>query len=118
MAHPERSPERDAAIEAMLPYVPQTGWTMTSLLAAAGPDADLLFPGGTLDMIETYCDWADRRMEAEAVRDAILAASGRLDWARSMPSASASVARWMVAASAPPRRRCAFWAAGFTSPPW
>jgi ubiquinone biosynthesis protein COQ9 len=63
---PERSPERDAAIAAVLPRVGQTGWTMSTLVAAAGPDADLLFPGGTLDMIEAYCDWADRRMEAEA----------------------------------------------------
>lgn len=63
---PERSPERDAAIEAMLPYVGQTGWTMSTLTAAAGRDADLLFPGGTLDMIEAYCDWADRRMEEAA----------------------------------------------------
>ncbi|HYZ63908.1 MAG TPA: COQ9 family protein [Acetobacteraceae bacterium] len=66
MAAPERSPERDAAIEAMLPRVAQTGWTMSTLLAAAGPDADLLFPGGARDMIEAYFDWADRRMEAEA----------------------------------------------------
>jgi len=63
---PERSPERDAAVEAILPFVGQTGWTVTTLLAAAGPDADLLFPGGRLDMIEAYCDWADRRMEEEA----------------------------------------------------
>jgi ubiquinone biosynthesis protein COQ9 len=63
MAPPERSPERDAAIEAMLPLVPETGWTVATLLAAAGPDADLLFPGGQLDMVEAYCDWADRRME-------------------------------------------------------
>ena len=66
IAPPERSPERDQAIEAVLPQVGLTGWTMTTLLRAAGPDADLLFPGGTLDMIEAYCDWADRRMEEEA----------------------------------------------------
>ncbi len=64
IATPERSPERDAAIEAMLPRVADTGWTMATLLAAAGPDADLLFPGGPLDIIEAYVDWADRRMEA------------------------------------------------------
>jgi len=64
IAPPERSPERDAAIEAMLPQVGQTGWTVPTLLAAAGPDADLLFPGGSLDMIEAYSDWADRQMEA------------------------------------------------------
>ena len=63
---PERSPERDAAIEAMLPSVAFTGWSMRTLLEAAGPDADLLFPGGAVDMVETYVDWADRRMEAAA----------------------------------------------------
>jgi ubiquinone biosynthesis protein COQ9 len=66
MAAPERSPERDAAIAAMLPFVSISGWTMRSLLDAAGPDADLLFPGGTPDMIEAYIDWADRRMETES----------------------------------------------------
>lgn len=68
---PERLPERDRAIEAMLPHVPFEGWTNRALrhgLADAGlpPDeADLLFPGGAIDMIETWCDLADRRM-AEA----------------------------------------------------
>ena len=31
--------------------------------AAAGPDADLLFPGGATDMVEAYCDLGDRWME-------------------------------------------------------
>ena len=66
MSTPERSPERDAAIEAMLPSVPITGWSMQTLVEAAGPDADLLFPGGAVDMVETYVDWADRQMEAVA----------------------------------------------------
>ena len=66
IATPERSPERDAAIEAMLPSVPITGWSMQTLMDAAGPDADLLFPGGAVDMVETYVDWADRQMEAVA----------------------------------------------------
>ena len=64
---PERSAERDAAIEALLPDVPFDGWTLAALRAAAGPDADLLFPGGTLDMIEAYCDLGDRWMEEGAV---------------------------------------------------
>lgn len=68
MTPPERSPERDAAIVAMLPHVDATGWTMRTLLQAAGPDADLLFPGGATDMIETFIDWADRQMEQEAAR--------------------------------------------------
>ena len=69
---PERGAERDAAIEAMLPHVPFDGWTRRALrhgLADAGmpeDEADLLFPGRAVDMIEAFCDLADRRMEAEA----------------------------------------------------
>ena len=76
MAHsPERSPERDAAIAAMLPHVPFDGWTLHTLRRALAdidvpPDeAELLFPGGTADMIEAFCDVADRRMEAAATLD-------------------------------------------------
>jgi len=64
---PERSAERDAAIEALLPNVPFDGWTIAALRAAAGPDADLLFPGGVTDMIEAYCDLGDRWMEQGAL---------------------------------------------------
>ncbi len=66
MSTPERSPERDAAILAMLPHVEATGWTVATLLAAAGPDADLLFPGGAADMVEAYCDLGDRWMLEDA----------------------------------------------------
>ncbi|HUB47534.1 MAG TPA: COQ9 family protein [Acetobacteraceae bacterium] len=65
---PERSPDRDAALEAMLPNVPFDGWTYRSLrsglrsINTAEEDAELLFPGGAPDMIEAFCDWADRRM--------------------------------------------------------
>lgn len=71
-APPERLPERDAAIEAMLPHVPFDGWTMRALrmgLADAGMPADdteLLFPGGAADMVDTFCDLADRWMEQDA----------------------------------------------------
>ena len=70
--HPERLPERDAAILAMLPHVAFDGWTKRALragIAHAGmpaDEADLLFPLGTVDMIETFCDLADRRMEEAA----------------------------------------------------
>jgi len=71
---PERLPERDAAIEAMLPNVPFEGWTTRALragLLTAGMPEDettLLFPGGAADMIEVFCDLADRRMiEAAAL---------------------------------------------------
>lgn len=69
---PERSPERDAAITAALPNVAFDGWTVSALrrgLIAAGmdpEDATLLFPGGSIDMIEAFCDLADRRMEEAA----------------------------------------------------
>lgn len=66
MTFPERSPERDAAILAMLPYVATRGWNLTTLTDAAGLDADLLFPGGTADMVEAYCDLGDRWMEQDA----------------------------------------------------
>ena len=72
MRAPERSAERDAAIEALLPNVPFDGWTYKGLrigLRAAGmaeEDAELLFPGGAADMVEAYCDLADRRMEEAA----------------------------------------------------
>lgn len=69
---PERSPERDAALEALLPNVPFDGWTCRALrnaLAATGQDprdAELLFPGGATDMIAAFFDLADRRMEQNA----------------------------------------------------
>ncbi len=69
---PERMAERDAAIDAMLPNVPFDSWTKRSLragIASAGmpaDEADLLFPLGVVDMIETHSDLADRRMEAAA----------------------------------------------------
>jgi len=69
---PERLPERDQAVEAMLPNVPFDGWTSRALKAGlrdAGmpaDEADLLFPLGIVDMIETFCDLADRRMEEAA----------------------------------------------------
>ena len=76
IAPPERSPERDAAIDALLPNVPFDGWTYLALrrgLASIGvspEEAGLLFPGGAADMVEAFCDLADRRMEeAAAARD-------------------------------------------------
>ncbi|HEX2939690.1 MAG TPA: COQ9 family protein [Rhodopila sp.] len=65
---PERSAERDAAVEAMLPNVPFDGWTKRALRAGgvAAEDADFLFPRGAVEMIEVFCDLADRRMEEAA----------------------------------------------------
>ena len=56
----------------MLPHVPFDGWTRRALrsgladIGVAPEDAELLFPGGAADMIEAFCDLADRRMEAGA----------------------------------------------------
>jgi ubiquinone biosynthesis protein COQ9 len=72
MNPPERSPERDAAIDALLTKDGAAGWTMLALRSAlreAGheaDDADLLFPGGVPDMLETFADLTDRRMEQAA----------------------------------------------------
>ncbi len=69
---PERSPERDAAIDALLIRVPSQGWTRAALRGAladigADPqDAALLFPGGAADLVEAFIDLTDRRMEEAA----------------------------------------------------
>lgn len=57
---------RDDAIRAMLPLVPQLGWSVRALRQAAGPDADLLFPGGPVDMVEAHSAIADAAMAASA----------------------------------------------------
>jgi ubiquinone biosynthesis protein COQ9 len=72
IAPPERMPERDAAILGMLPNVAFDGWTKRALRAGVrdaglpADEADLLFPLGTVDMIETFSDIADRKMEEAA----------------------------------------------------
>jgi ubiquinone biosynthesis protein COQ9 len=65
---PERGAAREAAIEAMLPHVPFDGWTRRALargladIGAPADEADLLFPGGAVALVEAFCDLADRRM--------------------------------------------------------
>jgi ubiquinone biosynthesis protein COQ9 len=72
MRPPERLPERDAAVLAMLPHVAFDGWTKRALrhgLSDIGQpidDAELLFPGGAIDMVTCFCDVADRAMEQAA----------------------------------------------------
>jgi ubiquinone biosynthesis protein COQ9 len=67
-------PARDAAIRAILPLVPLSGWTSRTIaqgLAAAGmpeEDAAFLFPRGVPSAIEAWLDLADREM-AEAAGD-------------------------------------------------
>ena len=62
MSFPERTDERDAALDALVASQPFPGWTVVGLRATVGPDADLLFPGGAVDMVESWCDLIDRRM--------------------------------------------------------
>ena len=62
MTPPERSSERDAALDALVAQAPFPGWTIAALRETGGPDADLLFPGGPVDMVETWVDLCDRRM--------------------------------------------------------
>ncbi len=62
----ERSEARDAALLATLPYVAAQGWSVRAIRAAAGDDADLLFPGGAVEMVEAHADLGDRRMEQAA----------------------------------------------------
>ncbi|MCQ8241332.1 COQ9 family protein [Rhizosaccharibacter radicis] len=61
----ERSPRRDEAVRALLPLVPEAGWTVAALRRAAGDDADLLFPGGPTELVEYHSDLADRAMLAD-----------------------------------------------------
>ena len=62
----ERSAVRDAALLAMMSHVGAWGWSVRAARAFAGPDADLLFPGGAAEMVEAHADLGDRRMEAAA----------------------------------------------------
>lgn len=75
----ERSPERDAAIRAALPFVPRLGWTRAALragLRAIGEDPESeawLFPTGPIGVIEAWLDLADREMEAAALQEDLAA---------------------------------------------
>ena len=62
---PERSDARDAVINAVLPLVPELGWTCAALRQAS-PNGDLLFPGGSGELVEAYLDLLDRRMALNA----------------------------------------------------
>ena len=64
MRYPERLDERDAALDALVAADPFPGWTLAALREVAGPDADLLFPAGPVDMVESWSDLTDRRMTA------------------------------------------------------
>jgi len=63
---PERSLQRDAVIDQILPYVPELGWTIAALHRVGGEAATRLFPDGGPDLIEAYIDLTDRRMAETA----------------------------------------------------
>lgn len=63
---------REEALALMLPLVPAEGWSLETLrraLVAAGGkaiDAEILFPGGTLELIEAFFAQANAAVEAGA----------------------------------------------------
>ena len=61
-----RQAARFAAIEAALPFIAEMGWSGAALRAGGGEAADLLFPGGAAEMVETYIAFADQRMVESA----------------------------------------------------
>ena len=62
-----RSPERDAALDRLLAAsLGSDTWRLAALRDVVDPDADLLFPGGAVEMIEAWLDRGDRRMANEA----------------------------------------------------
>lgn len=75
----ERDPERDAALRAMLPHVAEHGWTRAALragLAEIGESpesASWLFPRGPVEMVEAWCDLADREMDEAAAAEELTA---------------------------------------------
>ena len=68
MTPPERNQDRDDAVARVLELVPIHGWAIPALRAAAPElaDIDLLFPGGSAELIEAAVDLADRQMEQDA----------------------------------------------------
>jgi ubiquinone biosynthesis protein COQ9 len=60
----DREAARFSAIQAFLPHAGPRGWCLAALREVAGPDADLLFPGGPPEMVDTYLRLADLRMVA------------------------------------------------------
>jgi ubiquinone biosynthesis protein COQ9 len=61
-----RQAARDAAIIALLPLVPEQGWSFAALRRAAGEQAALLFQGGPAGLVEAYIDLANRQMAESA----------------------------------------------------
>ena len=65
--------DRDTALRAMLPFIATHGWRRAALVAAGYDrlDAELLFPGGTADLLDAWCDLSDRDMLAAAMAQGV-----------------------------------------------
>ncbi|MFT9091728.1 MAG: rpsU-divergently transcribed protein, partial [Gluconacetobacter sp.] len=61
-ARPERSLARDEAVCRLGAVAGERGWGVDVLREVAGPDADLLFPGGSAELVEAWFDLSDRIM--------------------------------------------------------
>lgn len=66
----ERDAERDDAVRKLAAVAGECGWSMHTLRAVAGPNADLLFPAGEVDLLEAWSDLCDRSM-LEAMQDTL-----------------------------------------------
>lgn len=64
----EHDPVRDAALRKIAAVAGQQGWSLAVLRDVAGPEADLLFPGGVVELVEAWSDLCDRDM-IEAIAD-------------------------------------------------
>ncbi|MPQ74127.1 ubiquinone biosynthesis protein COQ9 [Acetobacter senegalensis] len=60
----ERDPVRDTALKKLASVAGERGWSLAVLRDVAGPEADLLFPGGAVEMVEAWSDLCDRDMIA------------------------------------------------------
>lgn len=64
----ERDAERDQALRKLAAVAGECGWSMHTLRSVAGPNADLLFPAGVVEVVEAWSDLCDRTM-LEAMQD-------------------------------------------------
>ncbi|GAN69417.1 ubiquinone biosynthesis protein COQ9 [Acetobacter orleanensis] len=63
MPHPiQRDAVRDAALHKLAAVAGERGWSVPVLRDVAGPEADLFFPGGAVEMVEAWSDLCDREM--------------------------------------------------------
>ena len=59
-----RHSERDSALRALAAVAGERGWGVSVLRDVAGSEAELLFPGGEMELVEAWSDLCDRDMLA------------------------------------------------------